>query len=45
MRQNKKFENILEVFKSFRDEQSLCTQMPAHFPVFDPIAAKEKLLK
>ena len=45
MRQNKKFENILEVFKSFRDEQALCTQMPAHFPVFDPIAAKEKLLK
>ena len=41
----KKFESILEVFKSFRDENSLCTQIPTSFPVFDPIAAKERLLK
>lgn len=41
----KKFESILDVFKSVRDDNQLCTQIPTSFPVFDPIAAKERLLK
>lgn len=45
LRENKKFQNILDLFKSFREENMLMTQMPSHFPIFDPVAAKERMIK
>lgn len=45
LRQNKKFDNILTIFKSFREDNQLMTQIPAQLPLFNPFEAKERLLK
>ena len=45
LRENKKFTNILNLIKEFREEANVCTQIPAHFPAFDPFAAKARLLE
>ena len=45
LRENKKFTNILDIIKEFREEANVCTQIPAHFPAFDPFVAKARLLE
>ena len=45
LRQNKKFDNILEIFRGFRtDNPTLCTQIPARFPIFNAEEAKQRML-